>query len=414
MTTKVFYDPYSQFKKIEFENGFNIYYLDIGRPWIKGTFMLNAGNKDSPVGKSGLAHFVEHLVFENHDVLDYTEVNDFFEELGGYIGATTYISQTNFSFCVSDDEIVFGDTINIFSQLLLNNKIGNNFEKQRNIILQEINESFPDNQMEYYHSHTNFVFQDTPFQGIKSTLGSLEEFNNLSLEDCVNFYLEYYQPQNMSLVLIGNISSEIKNIIFKSRFALKTHIKKNSLSQFHLDSFNKKRKIVFTKEQYPFLSKAWKRLFVFDFSVNMFTLYIHKEMLHKILFQKFREELQANYGFSLNIETLPGFTIYSVIFPINSINHSKIETIFEECLAVVNREVDLFQKSKNSLIKEILMRDLSFQDVLYTVVNQLHLYGRIRTYHEKITGYEAVTFQELKEFNNFLVSKSNRYIEIIK
>lgn len=414
MNTDVVYDPYGQFERIEMSNGFNIYYLNVDRPWIKGTFMLNVGNVDCPVGKSGLAHFVEHLVFENHNSMSYQEVSDFFEGYGGFINGSTSASQTQFVFNVPIDTLVFRKTIEIFSNLLLNHTIGNNFEKQKNIINQEINETFPDNHMEYFHAHTQFVFQDTHFKGIKSNLGSVLEFNALSLEDCSNFYTKNYTPQNMSLVLIGNIKPEIKSILSDSEFALNSSGKKKNLIEFKTYSFWKKETIVFNKNEFLFLQKTWKLNFVLDFSIDRPILYIHKVMLYKVLFNKFREELNANYNFSVNVETLQGFHVYSIFFAVNSMDYSQIESYFNECIFSLNTRWSEFLQAKNFLIQGILMADSSFSKILFNTVRELDLYREIQSYSEEIAGYESATFEELQEFNNFLISKSNRYIEIVK
>lgn len=414
MNTKVVYDPYSQFERIELENGFQIYYLKVGRPWIKASILLSIGSKDDPSGKSGLAHFVEHLVFNNHDSMENEKIFDFFEENGGHVEAHTSIHKTQFDFSVPSNPSIFQNAIEIFSNLLLNDKIGNNFEKERNIINQEINERFPDNQMEFSYKKNKFVLQDTPLQNLKPILGFVEEFNNISLEDCVNFYLKNYKPQNMSIVLVGDMNSKIQSIISGSRFSSSGLNDKKFLINFQMNSLENKKYFSVNKKEFYFLQKTWKLNFILDFSVSRSVLYIHRLMLSKVLFSKFREELNINYDFDVRVEVMQGFYIYSVFFPVNSVDFTEIESSFEECLISLNNRSNIFLQAKNSLIQGILMADSSFSRILSHVVHELGVYGRIHTYNEEIAGYESVTFEELQEFNNFLISKSNRYIEIVK
>ena len=101
------YDPYSQFERIQFNNGFELYFLNIDRPWVQGTFLVRAGAKDDSVGKSGLAHFVEHLVVENHDFMTFEELINFFENVGGNLSAFSYVDKTTYNFFIPNVPSIF-------------------------------------------------------------------------------------------------------------------------------------------------------------------------------------------------------------------------------------------------------------------------------------------------------------------
>lgn len=409
-------DPYQNFQLITLSNGFRIYYLESDKPWIKGSFVVNLGAKDDPIGKSGLVHFIEHLTHENHDELDFQDVLDFFQNEGGYIQAFTSLIETKFSFQIRNDNMKIIGAIGIFEKLLLNESIGYNFEKQRNIINQERKEIASEEQLRYSNLCMEFLFKETYLKNSQHAIGSYEEFNKISVEDCNEIYQKFYNPRNMFLVIVGDVSNFI-SLLEKSKFGtLNKGDKIIGNSEVNFLDAKKVNYLNFTVNNYPFLKKNVSLCFMLKFSKKQNTLaYLHKLVLNKILFSKFREELNANYGFEIDVDINLKFISYEIRFLIDILDHNKVIEIIFDCLESINSlpkekiEIEI-EKMKNGLI----MIDESLTEILNDSVRSLILYEKIMTNTERLNSFEKLNYNELIEFNQFLINKANRYIVTVE
>lgn len=409
-------DPYQNFKLITLSNGFKIYYLESNKPWIKGSFIVNVGAKDDPIGKSGLVHFIEHLTHENHNELSFQEILDFFEDEGGYIQASTSLLYTKFSFQIRNDYKKIDGAVGIFEKLLLNESIGYNFEKQKNIINQERKEIASKKQLMYSDLCMKFLFKETYLENSQHPIGSHEEFNKISVEDCNQIYQNFYNPKNMFLVIVGNVSKFI-SLLEKSKFGTLNKGEKiiGNFSVNFLDT-KKVNYLNFTIKNYPFLKKNVSLCFNLKLSKKQEKLaYLHKLILNKILFSKFREELNVNYGFATYVDINLKFISYEIRFPINILDHNKVIEIIFDCLKSINSllkekiEIEI-EKMKN----ELIMTDESLTDILNDSIRSLILYQKIITNEEHLNLLGELNYNKLIKFNKFLLNKANRYLIFIK
>ncbi|MCK5423921.1 MAG: insulinase family protein [Emcibacter sp.] len=194
---------YEQFK---LDNGLTvIVHEDHKAPVVFVGVWYHVGSKDEPKGKSGFAHLFEHLMFngtENYDA-DYFKP---LQEIGATgMNGTTWLDRTNYYQTVPTgglDRALWmesermGHLLGAISQEKL--------DEQRDVVKNEKRQgdNRPYAMAEYLESEGLFP-ENHPYH--HSTIGSMEDLGNASLEDVKGWFKKYYGATNAVMVLAGDI-----------------------------------------------------------------------------------------------------------------------------------------------------------------------------------------------------------------
>lgn len=157
---------------------------------------VNAGSRDEPEGKDGLAHFVEHTLFKGTEHRRAVHISNRMESVGGELNAFTGKEET-----LLYTNAPTGHLERAFELLAdivaYSNFPGAELDREREVVIEEINS--------YLDSPADLVFddfEDALFQGSRlghNILGDELSVNGLHREDCRDFIDTFYIPQNMTL-----------------------------------------------------------------------------------------------------------------------------------------------------------------------------------------------------------------------
>jgi zinc protease len=196
-------------KKIEFEeydldNGMHvILHEDHSTPIVAVTILYHVGSKNEKVGRTGFAHFFEHLMFEGTVNIDRHQYDKHVERAGGTLNANTSQDRTFYYELLPSNQLEIG--LWLESERLLHAKVENiGIETQREVVKEEKRQRV-DNQP--YGSLMFEVFKraykEHPYQW--TPIGSMEDLDAAQEEDYVNFYRTFYVPHNATLSIAGDI-----------------------------------------------------------------------------------------------------------------------------------------------------------------------------------------------------------------
>lgn len=200
-------DLYSE----KLENGLSIFVIPkLNCNNIYVTFTTNYGavqNEFVPYGKNkmirvpeGVAHFLEHKLFEQKDGVDpFT----FFGKNGASSNASTSSYKTTYLFEGSSH---FRENLEYLLDFVQEPYFTNeNVEKEKGIIIQEL-KMYQDNpyRMGYERSLFN-TFQKNP---IRYSVGGTEKsVNSITKDDLYTCYETFYHPSNMFVIVTGNVDA---------------------------------------------------------------------------------------------------------------------------------------------------------------------------------------------------------------
>lgn len=154
----------------------------------------------------GIAHFLEHKLFEQKDGID---PFSFYSNKGADANANTNQKKTTFLFSCTD---YFEENINYLLDYVQEPYFTDkNVSKEKGIIEQEIKMYQDDPDTVMYESLINNMFVSHPMKyPIIGTIDSINSINKESLYDCYN---TFYNPNNMFLVITGNVPDNYLDII---------------------------------------------------------------------------------------------------------------------------------------------------------------------------------------------------------
>ena len=152
------------------------------------------GIKEFP---AGIAHFLEHKLFEDQDGQDYLQ---HFVKLGAESNAFTSFTQTSYLFSTTSN---VNENLRLLLEMTQSLHLSKDSLKKEQLIIQqeiEMYQDSPDYQL-FFRALAN-LYPDTPLaQDIAGTVSSLSQIDEKSLQDNFDYF---YQPSNMQLVVVGN------------------------------------------------------------------------------------------------------------------------------------------------------------------------------------------------------------------
>ncbi|MDP6474139.1 MAG: pitrilysin family protein [Alphaproteobacteria bacterium] len=197
------------------DNGLQVVVIPNHRaPVVIHMMWYRVGSADDPVGKSGIAHFLEHLMFKGTEDLASGEFSRIVARNGGQENAFTSWDYTGYFQRVARDrlEIVMQLEAGRIRGLVLDEEI---VRPERDVILEE-RSARTDNQPSALLSEQIAAAQFLRHPYGTPIIGWRHEIETLDHEDALAFYRRYYAPDNATLIVAGDISAaELKPLAEK-------------------------------------------------------------------------------------------------------------------------------------------------------------------------------------------------------
>jgi predicted Zn-dependent peptidase len=192
-----------------------ITHQDLGSKMAVFNLLYKVGSKDEIPGKTGLAHFFEHLMFggsANIPVFDRE-----LERVGGSCNAFTSPDITNYYITLpaANIETAFWLESDRMLQLNLSEKT---IETQRKVVLEEYKQRYLNQPYgDAFHHLRDLAFDAHPYKW--PTIGQrTEDIENFTRTDVEEFYQKHYQPSNAILVIAGAVDPDEIRILSEKWF----------------------------------------------------------------------------------------------------------------------------------------------------------------------------------------------------
>lgn len=191
----------------ELDNGMQVVVIEDHRaPVLQHMVWYRAGSADEPVGESGVAHFLEHLLFKGTDTLDPGEFSAVVAANGGQDNAFTSYDYTAYFQRVAADRLEL--MMQMESDRMVNLQLGeDDIATEREVILEERNMRTENNPRALFNEQMNAAQYLNHRYGVP-VIGWKHEMEELSLEDALSFYQTHYAPNNAILVVSGDVTPE--------------------------------------------------------------------------------------------------------------------------------------------------------------------------------------------------------------
>jgi len=186
------------------ENGLQVVVVPFHRaPAVTQMLWYKAGAYDDPPGKSGIAHFVEHLMFRGTKETPPGEFSRIVSENGGRENASTSPDYTVFFQTVAADrlELVMKLEAERMHDLLITE---DQVTPEREVIIEERRTRVDNVPGALLGEQRDAVLMLNSHYRLPA-IGWLSEMRGLSADDARRFYATWYAPNNAVLVIAGDV-----------------------------------------------------------------------------------------------------------------------------------------------------------------------------------------------------------------
>jgi zinc protease len=194
----------------ELSNGMRVVaHRDRGSPLVTVHLMLRAGSGDEPPGRTGLAHLLEHLMFEGSEHAPKGHFDDVLERVGGSNNGSTWLDRTNYYETVPSHALELPlwlerDRMAFFLPVLTPETL----ELQRGVVINERRQAYENRPygLADERLHERLFPEGHPYSW--PTIGYMRDLEAITLQDAREFYSRYYTPGNAVLVFAGDVEPE--------------------------------------------------------------------------------------------------------------------------------------------------------------------------------------------------------------
>ena len=198
------------------DNGLQVVVIEDHRaPVVVHMLWYRAGSSDEPAGVSGIAHFLEHLLFKQTKTLEAGEFSRVVAENGGSDNAFTSKDFTAYF------QRVAADRLDLMMQMEADRMVNLDLSEEdilteREVIIEERNQRVENSPGALFREQTTAALFLNHRYGVP-VIGWRHEMEKLSLSDALDFYRQYYAPNNAVLVVAGDVvPDEVRQLAEKN------------------------------------------------------------------------------------------------------------------------------------------------------------------------------------------------------
>ncbi|MDJ1175619.1 M16 family metallopeptidase [Roseofilum capinflatum] len=201
---QLFSFPHFPARTLKLDSGLTVIHQQMSAtPAVVADVWVKAGAIHEPEELPGLAHFLEHMVFKGTERIAPGIFDRVIENRGGISNAATSYDYAHFYINTAVPHIA--DTLPYLAEILLNPAIADeDFLQEREVVMSEIRQTQDDPDWLGFSSLLENLYPDHPYG--RSVLGTQRQVLTHTPEQMQAFHHHCYQPENMTVVLVGDMS----------------------------------------------------------------------------------------------------------------------------------------------------------------------------------------------------------------
>lgn len=152
--------------------------------------------------EKGMAHFLEHMLFNGTEKYKYGEIDRIIESLGGNINAGTSKDYTYYHVEIAYP--YWKQALEVLYQLTMKATLDPQMiEKEKEIVIEELRRGKDNPTTVLWEEFEKLVYKVSPYRF--PIIGFEETIRKFTREKLLKFYKSFYQPRNMAIVVVGKV-----------------------------------------------------------------------------------------------------------------------------------------------------------------------------------------------------------------
>ncbi len=173
---------------------------------ISTDIFYKVGSRNEVMGKSGIAHMLEHMNFKSTDNLQAGEFDEVVKGMGGLSNASTGFDYTHYY--IKSSTANLNKSLDLFGELMESlNLQDDEFQPERNVVAEERRWRTDNSPLGYmYFRLFNNAYLYHPYHW--TPIGFMGDIQNWTLGDIQGFHETFYQPKNAIIIVTGDVDAE--------------------------------------------------------------------------------------------------------------------------------------------------------------------------------------------------------------
>jgi predicted Zn-dependent peptidase len=378
--------------------------------------MYHVGAKDEQPGRTGMAHFFEHLLFEGTENIGKGEWFKIVSSNGGRNNANTTDDRTYYYEIFPSNKLELG--LWMESERLLHPVIKQGGVDTQNEVVKEEKRLRVDNQpysrfLEYVKLN---MFKKHPYKG--TTIGKMADLDAATLEEFLAFNKKFYVPNNATLVVAGDIDFATAKKMIEDYFGpiprgadvVKNFPQEEPITQaMTAKGYDPNIQIPAIMAAYRTPSMKTKDSRILD----MISTYLstgRSSVLYKKLVDNKKMALQAG-AINLSQEDYGTYILFGL-----PQGDTKLEDIIKEIdEEIVKMQTELisernFQKLQNQFENNFVNSNSSVEGIANSLARYNVLYGDTNLINSEIEIFRSITREDIKTVAKKYLNPNQRLI----
>lgn len=404
------------FEKFQLKNGLKVLlHQDKSTPIVAVSVMYHVGSKNENPERTGFAHFFEHLLFEGSENIGRGEYSNYVQSAGGALNANTSWDRTYYFEILPSNQFEMG--LWLESERMLHAVVDQKgVETQREVVKEERRERV-DNQPYGSLAQETFkaAYQEHPYKW--PIIGSMDHLDNATEEDYIQFYKEFYVPNNAILSIAGDIDiADAKKLITKYFGAIPKGKPAYQPTIVEPALTAERRDTVYDNIQLPAVVQAYRipaQGTEDYYAIKMLSTLLSQgksSRLYKTLVDEQQKAFQVA-NIPLDLED-PGLSINFGIANVG-VNSADLEAAMDVEVAKIRKELitdEELQKLRNQIENNFISSNTTVAGIAGSLATYEMFFGDANLINTEIDRYMKVTKEDIRRVAQKYFQKNNRVV----
>jgi zinc protease len=406
-------------EKYQLKNGLTVLlHPDSSIPEVSVQTWYRVGSKDEVPGRTGLAHFFEHMMFKGTKKFGKDTFGKFLNSKGAETNASTSEDFTDFYINLPSEHLELA--LQIESDRMRNlNLDPKDVTSEREVVKEERRMRYDDSVEGGVHEKmSELMFTNLPYHWLP--IGSMTDLNSASQEDLKAFYKTYYSPNNAVLVIAGHFQTEdAKKLVDKYYASLPREEIHRPEIKPEAPQSKERRAVIDREAQAPSVAIGYRTPDVNsedNYALDLLAIVLgqgHSSRLYKQLVYK-KEMALSTYADSWN-EILSGrFMVGASLKP--KADPEKALALIEEQVRTLRDKVvpqKELEKARNLFLKDYVEGLKRVSGRAHTLASYEILFNDHTRIFSDLKKYQGITPEDLRRVAKAYLQPSQRNIIVV-
>jgi predicted Zn-dependent peptidase len=407
-----------EFVEYDLDNGLHvILHQENSAPVVTTAVMYQVGAKDEEPGRTGFAHFFEHLLFEGTENIERGKWFDIVSANGGSNNANTTQDRTYYYETFPSNKLELG--LWMESERMMHPKIEQIGVDTQNEVVKEEKRQRIDNapygKIIYRTGIDKHLFKKHPYG--QSVIGSMEDLNAAKLEEFIAFNDKYYNPNNATLVVAGDIQIDETKRLIEAYFGpienkaprnVRTIIEEDPITETrYATEYDANIQIPAMIYSYITPKSVDRDAYVLDYISTILTGGASSRM-YKRMVEEEKVALQV-LAFNQASQDYSTYTMGALIK--GDVDFEVIKTMMNEEIKKLQTELISdreFQKLQNTFETQFVSSNSSVEGIAASLATYNMLKGDTSLINKELSIYQSITKEDIKRVANKYLNANQR------